>query len=42
MINSISKTNSNSPLPTLMSGLWRQVRLQQVENIDINLQPEEN
>ena len=42
MINSISKTNSNYPSPTLMFGLRRQMRLQPVENVDADLQPEEN
>ena len=37
MINPISKTNSNYSYPTLMFRLWRQMWLQPVENIDIDL-----
>ena len=37
MINSISKTNSNYPQPTLMFGLWCQMWLQPVKNIDLQL-----
>ena len=42
MINLISETNSNYPQPTLIFGWWRQMWLQPVENIHIDLQPEEN